>query len=141
MDNPVFDVNGSSKEMLQAAIDLKLYQRYPYDHKGQHRTVVGWMVDPKVGLILLWAIDEKNPAHNKFITPLRAEELIDHVWAWLKTPDAEAVPLDGGWDDDIDTDGHNSIGWRVFNEGWGHVGAASWYAICGIKRVYLWHGK
>lgn len=57
------------------------------------------------------------------------------VWpfieAWLKEADYGSQP---------DTDGHNSKGWRIFNEGWGHV-CGMWQAFVAIEPEWLTYGK
>ena len=59
--------------------------------------------------------------------------------SWLKGEFAKTVILDD-WDADMNHDGSNSRGWRVYVGDWGHVGDEM-YAICAVKPVFLWHGK
>lgn len=141
MDNRVFNINGKGKEMLVDVLRLALWHyRGGYEGQRDASTAKGYMIDPKKGLILLWVLDEHNSAHQKFLAPLGAEALAENVYAWLQTEEAKAIPLEG-WDKDADHDGHNSRGWRVFCEDWGHVGTAGYRAIVGITPAYMWHGK
>ncbi len=127
MDNRQFNVNGSGKEMLLNALKLA------FEQKGRNTTATGYIIDPKKGMILLWH-NEKGTA---LPAPFNAEAACNFVWTWLESePEIECK----GWDADNDHDGHNSLGWRVYCEDWGHVGH-NHYAIVAVKPAYLWHGK
>lgn len=141
MDNRVFNVNGKGKAMLTEVLRLALWHHSGCMGNGSDCTAKGYMVDPNKGLILLWTLDDKDQRHQKFIAPLRADALAENVYAWLASEEAAQIPLTGTWDDDCDHDGHNSKGWRVFCEDWGHVGAAEWKGIVAITPAYMWHGK
>ena len=130
MDNIVFNVNGRSEEMLLKAIELAFLQR-------EYKTCVGWKISKK-GFILSWSLSDKStpfPGNVEF-TP---EEVLPMVTKWLKTVNLDEVEMEG-WDGDCDHDGHNSRGWRVYSEDWGHVDG-SWSAICAIKPAFMWYGK
>lgn len=131
MDNRIFNVNGSGKEMLEAALKLVFAQKW-----GK-TTAASWSICPNKGLILYW--HDKVKHSSKFITPMSAEEVVSTVWAWLQSVDAKDITMED-WDADCDHDGSNSLGWRVFVEDWGHVNN-NHYTICAIKPAYMWHGK
>jgi hypothetical protein len=58
--------------------------------------------------------------------------LCDFAWAWLqKGADYGSRP---------DTDGDSERGWRVYNEGWGHV-SGNCYAIVAIQPFWFVYGK
>ena len=132
MDNIVFNVNGRSEEMLLKAIELAFLQR-------DYKTCRGWRISKK-GFILSWCLPDGQgftpfPGNVEFT----AEEVFPMVTKWLKTVNLEEVEMEG-WDRDCDHDGHNSRGWRVYAEDWGHVDK-SWAGICAIKPAFMWHGK
>ena len=132
MDNVIFNVNGRSEEMLLKAIELAFLQR-------ECKTCNGWKISEK-GFILSWCIPDGQgyspfPGNVEF----SAQEVLPMVTKWLKTIDLKTVDMTG-WDADIDQDGFNSLGWRVYSEDWGHVGG-DWAAICAIKPAFLWYGK
>lgn len=131
MDNKIFNVNGKSKEMLQATLNLVFEQ-------GRYKKAVNWSIHPDKGLILYWAISKKEKV-NDFVTSVSADTVCSTVWEWLQSDEAWEINLTG-WDVDQDHDGSNSKGWRVYVEDWGHVND-DWSAICAIKPIYLWHGK
>jgi len=141
MDNRIFNVNGRGLSMLTSTLKLAFWQNAGcYDKSQDTETVKGYTVEKDKGLILLWAVDEKDPSHQKFIAPLTAEAVAPLVDLWLKSDEAKQIPFER-WEDDCDHDGHNTLGWRVYCEDWGHVGRAGWHATIAIKPVYLWHGK
>lgn len=129
MDNRIFNVNGKGEELLLKALELAFEQ--------SKCKCKGWLAT-KQGLVLAWYVDGKT-------TPLpttagmTAAEVLPLVLSWLKSDEAKAVET-SGWDADMNHDGHNSLGWRVFCEDWGHVGGSS-SAICAVKPAYMWHGK
>lgn len=132
MDNRLFNVNGAGQEMLLAALQLVFAQ------SGSMRGCESWSVDPDRGLILLWWKGHNESAHA-FPSRLTALQCLPFVAAWLDSDDAKKIKL-GKWEGDIDHDGDNSYGWRVYCEDWGHVGGFS-SAICAVKPCVLWHGK
>lgn len=139
MDNRVFNVNGSGKKMLADVLRLALFQSggcYEKSVFGE-RKAAGWTFSEEKGLILLWHVDKSTG--NAFIAPLGPEALAEMVYEWLSSEQATSVQLTD-WDKDLDHDGHNSEGWRVYCEDWGHVGNNS-YAIVAITPAYMWHGK
>jgi hypothetical protein len=137
MDNRQFNINGQGKEMLQRTI------RLAFEQEGQRTTAKAYVIDPDKGLVLLWhPVKETMP----FPAHFNADAATEFIWAWLQSePKMEHTD----WDADLDHDGHNSMGWRVYCEDWGHVQLgprhstkeASHYAIVAVKPAYLWHGK
>lgn len=131
MDNRVFDVNGSTEDMLRATIELAFRQ-------AGWKTASGWMVDPKKGFVLYWPIKLPDGV-NKFPSELPPEKVTTLVWEWLKSPEAKTIEL-SGWDINADHDGDNGPGWRVYTEGWGHLGS-QWEAFMAITPAFMWYGK
>lgn len=118
MDNRIFNVNGRTKEQLTLAVKSLLLNEY-----GQNQKVNGWYFRKDKGLVLCWHIKEKN--HGKLFTdrmgnpkPIEVDELVDLLWEWLSSDEADTVePAD--WEDDLDHDGDNENGWRLYTEEWG----------------------
>jgi hypothetical protein len=72
---------------------------------------------------------------------MSADQIFPLVDNWLHGEFAkEVLKTADGWDANMDHDGSNSVGWRVYVDDWGHV-ANNHYAICAIKPAYMWHGK
>ena len=127
MDNRIFNVNGKGDDTLLATLRLAFKQ------EGDRCTAKAYIIDPEKGMILLWHSD----GGTVFPSPLTPEQVVPIVSAWLATkPDIKCE----SWDKDHDHDGHNSLGWRVYVEDWGHV-KSIFHTICAIKPAYLWHGK
>lgn len=131
-DNRIFNVNGETEEMLLAALKLVFQQ------EGDRATAKGWSFSEKDGLILHWWAED-NDGVTPFPGKLNAEQCLPFVLAWLKSDQATTVACEG-WDANVEHDGHNGPGWRVFCSDWGHVGDHH-SAICAIKPVFLWYGK
>jgi hypothetical protein len=137
MDNRIFNINGRGKEMLLATLDLA------FNQCGRKMAARAYIIDPKKGMVLLWHADKGS---QSFPVPLSANAATEMVWEWLQSnPDIECKD----WDEDFDHNGHNTEGWRVFCENWGHVSLApsysasdaTRYAIVAIKPAYMWMGK
>jgi hypothetical protein len=140
MDNKIFNVNGRSKDQLEQTLKLALLDEY-----GKVQTVKGYVFYPEKGFVLLWHVDPNKPNEKAFPVPLSYDMVANVVWDWLKTDEAESVPL-GDWEDDCDHDGDNDKGFRVYTESWGHVHekgeyTINHYSIVAIKSVYCWYGK
>ena len=131
MDNRIFNVNGKTEEQLISALEYVFNQVIQFNP-----TCSSWKMNNK-GLILYWHKEagECFPGN----VDLSAKEVVPFVKKWLSNAKPEDFDLDG-WDVNLDHDGHNSIGWRIYCEDWGKVDDSP-YAICAIKPVYLWHGK
>jgi len=133
MDNRIFAVNGQGYDKLLQAMELVFDQGWGYRARG-------WYESEK-GLVIVWHIDPNNTTVNKLPGDGHdARSLIPLVDNWLRTPKlVDKVEL-GQWEGNLDHDGSNQLGWKVYVEDWGHVGRDS-YAICAIKPVYIWFGK
>lgn len=79
-------------------------------------------------LILLWNEEEGS---TPFPSKLGLDQTIAVVTGFLDEVEPGNQP---------DHDGNNSIGFRVFNEDWGHVGGSP-YGIVGIQPCWMMHGK
>lgn len=134
MDNKIFNVNGGEDDLLVQALSLAFRQN------GRGTKAVAWKCSEEHGMILFWTESNLPVGANKFMSPLDAVQCANEVIAWLKTEQAEGFNINYSWDMDQDHDGHNSKGWRVYKEDWGHVGGM-WQAICAIRPAYMWHGK
>jgi hypothetical protein len=129
MDNRVFNINGEGDEMLKRVIKLA-FEQSGFDE------CVAWWESNKYGLVLLWHTSENS---FPMPSPLDAEQSAIMASAWLNGKFARNVELDD-WDADMDHDGDNGMGWRVYCEDWGHVGHDS-RAIVAIKPAFMWYGK
>ena len=129
MDNRVFNVNGKTNDALLAALELAFSQA--------GSKCKGWKATEK-GLILMWYVDgTTTPLPTK--EGMTASEILPMVLSWMKSDAAKEVEMTG-WDANADHDGHNTVGWRVYCEDWGHVGGNS-AVICAVKPAFMWHGK
>jgi hypothetical protein len=130
MDNRIFNVNGQREDHLQSALQLAFNIRW-------NAKAVAFKVVPEKGLVFYWHHD---PSSTIPLLPGTTTDMLAKVaMEWLKSEEAKSMPMDG-WDADKDHDGHNSLGWRVYCEDWGHVGSSP-YAIVAVKPAYLWYGK
>jgi hypothetical protein len=133
IDNRVFKINGQGDEMLLAVLELA------FAHQGG-ALAVGWTADPKKGLILYWTscLDENV---NEFPAKSSPNTILPLVVSWLAKDETwENNEFDYSWDMDMDHDGDNSRGWRVYCNDWGHIDRIRG-AICAIKPAHMWHGK
>lgn len=126
-DNAIFNVNGSGFERLKLALELALGDS----------TIVGWKVKKNKG-ICLYSYSSSDKEINLFPTPLSYDEVASVVFKWLESDEAETIEL-SDWDYDLDHDGSNSLGWRVYTEDWGHIDD-DWHMVA-ITPAYLWYGK
>ncbi len=131
MDNRILSINGKGDQFLQEVLTLAFKQQ------GYIQKCDGW-AENEAGLILLWSAEDKE-THKFPGGGLTAEQVTPIVSAWLKNNDPNKFDL-GDWEHDLSHDGHNSVGFRVYCEDWGHAGGFH-CAICAVKPVYLWHGK
>ena len=132
MDNRVFNVNGTGDDMLQRTLFLA------FEQSGRNSLAKGWKQSVTHGLILLWYTEGVKDA-VQFPSGLLPAEVCPIVLNWLHGDFAKTVALKD-WDMNIDHDGHNGMGWRVYCEGWGHVDGEH-AAICAITPAYMWYGK
>lgn len=130
MDNRLFNVNGKGDQMLKDTLALAFKQ------DGDNTTCEAWIETQDHGLILLWL---HRDGSNRLPAKMTADGIFQTVKGWLSSEFAKTVKL-SEWCGDCDHDGHNSMGWQVYCEDWGHV-ANNPYAICAIKPAFMWHGK
>ena len=145
MDNRLFNVNGRTKEQLTLAVKTLLLDEY-----GKQQKVKGWYFSENSGLVLTWSVGDSQqkaiPFTNRMGQPeeIGEEELVNLLWEWLKSDEADKVKL-GDWEGDLDHDGSNDTGWRLYVDQWGHVKETKHtidhYSIAAFKKVYLWYGK
>lgn len=144
MDNKIFNVNGRTKEQLRLALQLLLLNEY-----GENKKVRGWYLSKKNGLILTWLVDSSNKAipftdRMGKESEISGEELVDLLWNWLSSDEAKYVEC-VDWDADLDHDGSNEKGWRLYTGQWGHVSendiTVDHYSIAAFKPAFLWYGK
>lgn len=130
MDNQIFNVNGDNDDDLALALKLVF---------GNMQSCEGWFETKQHGLILLWHCGDSETRGTRLPTPFTSDDCLPFIRKWLVSDFAKTVEL-ADWCHDMGHDGHNTEGWYVYVEDWGHV-ADSYYAICGIKPSYAWHGK
>lgn len=132
MDNRIFNINGKGSELLLKALELAFFR----GDSDKPTTCKSWRQCEENGLILLWW---KSDNANNFPAALSAIDCLPIVEQWLKSDFAKTVKP-SKWCNDLDHDGHNSVGWQVYVGDWGHVGPET-AVICAIKPSYIWHGK
>lgn len=142
MGNKLFNVNGRTKQQLTNAIQSLLLDEY-----GKFTKVRGWYFLKNKGLVLSWSDDKTKaiPFTNRMGQPseVSPSELIDILWDWLQTDEAKTVEL-GSWEEELDHDGSNELGWRLYTEDWGHIKNGhdtDHYSIAAFKPCWLWYGK
>lgn len=116
--------------MLLAALSLA------FDQAGRHPRA--WK-ETGSGLVLYSNNDNGTNPFPESADGLSAAECLPFVAGWLNSEFAKTLPCEG-LDSDLDHDGHNGIGWRVYCGKWGHVDG-DLYSMCAVKRVFLWYGK
>lgn len=132
-DNRLLNMNGQSDAQLLLALQFAFMDQYK-----EPNTCKAWEFIPSKGLVLYQYHSDSWPV-NKFPAPTTADDVMPMVKKWLLSDEAKQVPL-CDWEGDIDHDGCNVKGWRVYLEDWGHI-ESRWGALCCIKPVYLWLGK
>jgi len=151
MDNRIFNVNGKTKQQLALAVQALLLDEYDGIQK-----VKGWYFNKERGLVLTWYVgnDSGNkktiPFTNRMGQPTEIEpdELVDILWDWLSSEQANEVELEG-WDKKFeDSDVSNNAGWRLYVDEWGHVkegnkphDSIDHYSIAALTKAYMWYGK
>lgn len=148
MDNKLFNINGRTKQQLVRAIDCFLFDEY-----GSYHSVKGWSYRKDKGFVLHSYLRENDknsevkPFTNRIGIPtsINKDELVDLLWEWLSSEEASEVVL-GDWEEDLDHDGSNDKGWRLYTEHWGHVfnkdGTTIDHSTLGaFKPCYCWYGK
>ncbi len=138
MDNKLLNVNGKEKPLLQMALQFAFHQ----GNYGKSQFCSAWRESKTHGLILYsyGPPESRKSECNKFPTKMSHIDMTEIVWNWLMDDFAQGVEPLSEWCGDMRHDGHNSTGWQVYLEDWGHVDN-DWGTICAIKPAYMWHGK
>jgi hypothetical protein len=132
-DNVIFNVNGEGEDLLRSTL-------YFAFRASNHSTAEGWKITPEKGLILYWMVDPKQDTDvTKFPVPMGSDNLMGIVKAFLESEDTWKTAEFVEWDKDLQHDGSNGRGWRVYTEDWGHVGSSR--AFLAITPAYMWYGK
>lgn len=136
MDNKIFNVNGrlEDEDVLLMTLQLAMKQEW-----GNNLTIAGWSFDINKGMILHRFTKDNRNNLIPFPNPLTAEQLLPIVISFLNSDKAKSIECDN-WDADLEHDGHNSKGWRIYTEDWGRIGD-DWTSYIAIKPAYMWHGK
>lgn len=91
-----------------------------------------WIVEEKEGnpqrLLLGW---NKDKDMTPFPAPMSVEECEPFILSWLRTVDYRK---------ELDHDGDNSKGWRIYNESWGKINGYT-YSFVAIEPIWLIYGK
>lgn len=137
MDNRVFNMNGTNDydDLLEV---LKL--AFKHGNFGRERTAKGWVINQNGGFILYSYVSEFDILVNKFPLPLSAESVYPMIKQYLEDETAWTDTSFEDWDKDAQHDGHNTKGWRVYCEGWGHIQGHTG-AFIAIRPAYMWMGK
>lgn len=128
MDNPIFRVNGEGQERLIDTLKLVFNNSH----------AKSWSISSEHGFIFHWVDDV--PGVSPLPVPLSSSECASMATKWLKAQFVERTVMLEPWCEDFKHDGHNTKGWLVYVNDWGHIGNSR-YVICGIKPAYIWHGK
>jgi hypothetical protein len=138
MDNFRFDMICEGRETLTKAMELA----FTKNRQG----AVAYVIRPATPALTGQQYDHQN----KPATPLRL------VFLWSETKDAVKLPFkldpagaadfafrwlaEAEYGREPDHDGSNGKGWRLYNEGWGHVDG-QWEAIIAVTPVWACYGK
>lgn len=133
MDNRIFNINGDGDDLLRSTLYFAFTQ-------AGFATAKGWRISPEKGLILFWYVDEKDKGVTRFPSPVCSDTVMHLVKDYLNNKDTWKNTKFEGFEIDASHDGHNTRGWRVYCEEWGHIEGVH-YAFLAIKPMYLWHGK
>ena len=140
-DNLHIDVIGEDEDDLADALRIALRRYngrvagcYSIDHETGE-TVNEFMSNTptRPTLVFSWCLEEKIPAAGKLVSCLTMHQpaVTALIEDWLA-----GLP----WNAEPDIDGECSKGWRIFTEGWGHVGGDH-YAAFAVQPVWMMHGK
>lgn len=147
MDNRRFDIAGEGDEALELALRYALMavpgNRITHFRLEKLSPKVKYYGNPTLGHNVEETIDEDQGTKTMILywhrdtdtydmpTPGHPEDIVCGVKAWLQKVDYGEEP---------DHDGFNTKGWRIFNEGWGHI-LGSPYASVAIQPLWAMHGK
>lgn len=128
MDNRHISVQSEGRKSFDLAFQL-LFENAP-GGKATH-----YLEHSEKGLIFLWHEDKiKDQSASKLPYAMDWKAAADLAWGWLQERRHEE------YREDLDHDGSNGKGFRVYNEDWGHV-AGSFYGILAVLPVWAWYGK
>lgn len=136
MDNFGIDITGEGRKIFTQAMEIAF---------SQHPHALGYRIDGS-RLIFLWVASRYTAGNNSsnaldpavvaFPFKMDASGAAEFANRWLAEQDYGEEP---------DHDGSNGRGFRVFNEGWGHVklmsGATEHYAIVAVEPAWAVYGK
>lgn len=126
MDNRIITVQSKGKKAFDLAFQL-LFDNCP-GSKATH-----YYEHPEKGFMLFWHATEKFEV-LKLPFPMDWENSSALAWGWLMSQPEDK------YQEYLDHDGSNSKGFKVYNEGWGHV-AGCGYAFLAVQPIWAWHGK
>lgn len=127
-DNRIFNVNGLEESHLGAAIELAFAI-------AECERATHFRISKTKGLILY---EWPSPGTSPLLSPMKPKLLAQIAMNYLESDAAKECECEG-WDANSDHDGHNSRGWRVYVDDWGHIEDED--AICAIKPAFMWYGK
>ena len=132
------DVQGAKRETFDKAFELV---------ELMFAQATEYIVDPVKGLVFLWGSGIALPV------PFSGKLMADIAWKWLEEERIHSHKLSMSADlgkqldknlspygENLDHDGSNTPGWRIYNEEWGHVGEHI-YAIVAVQPAFIWRGK
>lgn len=138
MDNFRIEVKGTERETLSDAIAIAMRENCPggkASHWRVRRSRIKETGRTRLVLIFFWSKPDNCVAHPMLRANRTPGDIADIAWYWLNILDDEVVGHD------LDHDGQNSRGFRVFTDAhWGHVFDNS-YGICAVEPIWAWHGK
>jgi hypothetical protein len=142
MDNKIFRINGQFQHGtydLELAVELAMRQSGWTE--SNKLSITGWSVSQHSGLLLHWSENNASSVgYNKFPSPIRdAKKVGGIIVDWLSTDEALDTEFDP-WTENIDHDGHNTLGFLLYKRDWGMIDN-DWTIMFGVKPSYLWHGK
>ena len=133
MDNFHIDITCDTREALLLGMRLAFMQHPAPRDMG--RAMCGYVIDRKgARMVLLWSNYEKISDSVTLPFRMDAEGATDFVSRWL-----EALPNEV-FLNDMDHDGSNSRGWRMYVNEWGRVEGYHG-SIVAVEPSWAWHGK
>lgn len=128
MDNFRFDITAGGDKTFKDAMNLAFLQ----NSKGAKF----WAVRPADGtkplrMVFYWTDSDGAKDVLPFGFTMDPVGCAEFALRWLAEADYGPQP---------DHDGDNSKGWRIYNEGWGHVDG-HWSAIVAVTPSWSMHGK
>ncbi len=107
--------------------------RWPDDECAKHPHLWrSWKTEPRPRrLVFYWSNSERRADIVALPFKLDAVGAADFARRWLAEEDFGNEP---------DHDGDNGKGWRIYNEGWGHVDG-DWSAFVAVAPAWAMYGK